>query len=664
MPGEDSEFCFSHHKVLRDFTSRLPEDNTKCQGLITYGQDIFYLWDGADNEVHAVNVKRSLRDNIWDEEVVLRPKRQPLFEIERLSLNSSCTLLCLQGSEGVSVLHLPEAYEKESCIDLVCVSLAERLFQGEQHVLRCAKWHPGSPSDSHLVILTSDEVLRCYNTLNGQLLWSCILSKHAVVSNLNIPSRITLGDTPVNFDFVLPSVNDRDVSSVQWPILVLWGNGNIFRVLTDFSSEKPAVSGPLLMSPPSDDNYGSDASSLIVIPSTPPVVVMSTCSGTIYHSVLLTAEEGEEIENPNEVCLCVVESVELDLGLAVGDDDDIVPCPINLVADPVERSRYYCIHAGGIHSVTVPMVTKLYEFNEESGCDFSSFKTGSLVDYLLSTAVYSQSSYECSPLLGSVFVDLTMSLFVLLSNGKLVNVKVFPKTLYSIQNLIVEKLENGDGKGLQYVIDNYLKDGGITSQPTMKLPSTTSPQAWLELILRTSQQLGTVLKTHEKISFQLESRAAAAYRAIEEQKNDIMRLQEEKTCLQETAETIAEKYEEMNELMGSLNTRLENIMKNSYSGALGLTQKEKNAAESFQSLEKKIQRFEHDLKRIRATYEYQNSTSRETTKALNSNMAFYIDDSKSRSIRKQLKESSNELLSLHRRIEDMKDIMINEGLIK
>lgn len=73
--------------------------------------------------------------------------------------------------------------------------------------LNFVRWHPGSSTDSHLVILTSDEVLRCYDALDGDLLWSCVLSKHSVVSHLNIPSRVSLGDTPVDFDFVSPTIN-------------------------------------------------------------------------------------------------------------------------------------------------------------------------------------------------------------------------------------------------------------------------------------------------------------------------------------------------------------------------------------------------------------------------------------------------------------------------
>lgn len=58
----------------------------------------------------------------------------------------------------------------------------------------------------------------------------------------------------------------------------------------------------------------------------------------------------------------------------------------------------------------------------------------------------------------------------------------------------------------------------------MSLPPNTSCQSWLELILRFSQHLSTVLKTHEKISFELDTRAKTVIRAAEEQTKEVARL--------------------------------------------------------------------------------------------------------------------------------------------
>ena len=60
------------------------------------------------------------------------------------------------------------------------------------------------------------------------------------------------------------------------------------------SSAKPVVLGPLTMHPPADDNYGIDSCSIMCIQTTPPIVVIATCEGKIYHALLLKDEVDED----------------------------------------------------------------------------------------------------------------------------------------------------------------------------------------------------------------------------------------------------------------------------------------------------------------------------------------------------------------------------------
>lgn len=41
------------------------------------------------------------------------------------------------------------------------------------------------------------------------------------------------------------------------------------------------------MYPPTDDNYGIDSSSIMCLPTTPPIVVIAMSTGKIYHAILL-----------------------------------------------------------------------------------------------------------------------------------------------------------------------------------------------------------------------------------------------------------------------------------------------------------------------------------------------------------------------------------------
>lgn len=59
------------------------------------------------------------------------------------------------------------------------------------------------------------------------------------------------------------------------------------------SAQKPKLDGPLSMYPPADDNYGVDACSILVLPTWPNAVVVATCSGTLYHCVMLKTAADE-----------------------------------------------------------------------------------------------------------------------------------------------------------------------------------------------------------------------------------------------------------------------------------------------------------------------------------------------------------------------------------
>lgn len=112
----------------------------------------------------------------------------------------------------------------------------------------------------------------------------------------------------------------------------------------------------------------------------------------------------------------------------------------------------------------------------------------------------------------------------------------------------------------------------------------------LEIVLRTSQHFFNVKKTHEKVAFLLETRCATIETATKEQIAEIHRLRQKRSALKSNAETIAEKYEEMDELTTSISTRLQAAMNRLYSDGPELSQKERNALESLHSFQKKIER--------------------------------------------------------------------------
>ena len=58
--------------------------------------------------------------------------------------------------------------------------------------------------------------------------------------------------------------------------------------------------GPLSMYPQTADNYGSDMTSILVLgDSLPPIVILASTTGTLYHCTLLVADEEEEDSHQN-----------------------------------------------------------------------------------------------------------------------------------------------------------------------------------------------------------------------------------------------------------------------------------------------------------------------------------------------------------------------------
>lgn len=123
-----------------------------------------------------------------------------------------------------------------------------------------------------------------------------------ILPGSRLPFLVGLGETGVDFDFGQPytskSVKKDDKAgwdNLNWPIYILRGDGEVFSIVIDINNKKkPYLEGPYAMYPSSDDNYGNDACAILCFKTTPPVIAISTCTGTIYHCVLLTPDDDQE----------------------------------------------------------------------------------------------------------------------------------------------------------------------------------------------------------------------------------------------------------------------------------------------------------------------------------------------------------------------------------
>lgn len=73
------------------------------------------------------------------------------------------------------------------------------------------------------------------------------------------------------------------------PIFILKGNGDVLLIYSSLDEINigKQIFGPLRMSPAAEDNYGSDALSILCLDCVPPILVIGTGQGVIYQCIAI-----------------------------------------------------------------------------------------------------------------------------------------------------------------------------------------------------------------------------------------------------------------------------------------------------------------------------------------------------------------------------------------
>ena len=130
------------------------------------------------------------------------------------------------------------------------------------------------------------------------------------------------------------------------------------------------------MFPNSEDNYEMSAHGILVLTCSPPVVVISTTSGTCYHCILLPLED--------HVSHCCKDSGQGSTLLSLQEDEDGAGGQLlvydglqqeegaeqlyrgaGLLADPTYNYQYYIIDGTGIQRVTLLWVMNVDYFLQD-----------------------------------------------------------------------------------------------------------------------------------------------------------------------------------------------------------------------------------------------------------------------------------------------------------
>jgi hypothetical protein len=98
------------HRLLKDLPERLALGVDKCLNLVSSNGDMLFLWNNQSYCVEGLRLRTTLRDKDYQTLYCLAPDPPLLFNVERLLLNRSGTLLALWAPSGLAVLHLPTRY--------------------------------------------------------------------------------------------------------------------------------------------------------------------------------------------------------------------------------------------------------------------------------------------------------------------------------------------------------------------------------------------------------------------------------------------------------------------------------------------------------------------------------------------------------------------------
>ncbi|KAK7058760.1 hypothetical protein SK128_016253 [Halocaridina rubra] len=626
--------------------------------LLCKADDILMAWSKEDVCLYAQMV------NPPDSHVqTLALSKPPVWDVKKIVLNSSGSFIALIGQRGVAVVELPQRYGTPSLYDrgrevVMCrvEYIAERFFSchPKLEVVSCA-WHPGAVDQDYVVILASDNYLRIYNLASQEIPEQAIL----VASNTNVLNTstceraATLGESAVDFGFGPPSeqtkkIYGNPVSSrlgeciidpeeefkaeylaLQWPVFILYGNGEVCYVNTTLGPNRApfhSVYGPLTMTPPSEDNYGVDSCSLLVLQSYPPVLVIATSSGMLHHCIVYDssneedeslnpsrslAVNGSQLSLPTSTRLHVYERVELELSLR--PDDEAFACPLSLLADPYSLTRYWVTHEAGVHGVTFPLVEHLLQHIElAEDALFMSNESQCIVDHIVCTR--SMSSAEPLPVIGLVGGS-NSELYVLLASGSIISLRC-PSTFLPQMTATPSASTSESVSPLRKVHIESFEDHIRTilhrssSQPILASGSDApvTGNEYLNLLNRVTETLRTNYLQPQLIAKEdTRKRSDILKEQHQRLQLEIGELHQSKVDLTAKAHDLAEKYEEANDKNAQLIERFERILTQVMRCFPGLTVAEKNMFNELEAIHKQTTSLSSQLQQMEEKAKWQTS---------------------------------------------------------
>ncbi|XP_061398313.1 nuclear pore complex protein Nup88-like [Musca vetustissima] len=166
----------------------------------------------GDNAAAAASSQPANQQSITNSTLV--PSIPFSFEVERVVASIEGSLLALAGPKGICIMEMPRRWgangqfmDGKSRITCRTSNLDGHFFANNPHLeLRQLRWHPASPTDSHLLVLLSDNTIRVYDNASLRHVWQVGPLPLKNDNNLNPSTVYALGEAAVDFD-IAPAVN-------------------------------------------------------------------------------------------------------------------------------------------------------------------------------------------------------------------------------------------------------------------------------------------------------------------------------------------------------------------------------------------------------------------------------------------------------------------------
>ncbi|XP_036307918.1 nuclear pore complex protein Nup88 isoform X3 [Pipistrellus kuhlii] len=609
-------------------SSPLPPPQSLTRNLVLGLGGELFLWDGDGSSFLVVRLRGV--GSAGEEPALSQYQRllcinPPLFEIYQVLLSPTQHHIALIGIKGLMVLELPKRWGKnsefeggKSTVNCSTTPIAERFFTSSTSLtLKHAAWYPSEMLDPHIVLLTSDNVIRIYSLREPQTPTKVIVLSEAeeesLILNKGRAYTASLGETAVAFDFGPLAAIPKNIFGqkgkdevVAYPLYILYENGETFLTYVSLLHSPGNIGkllGPLPMHPAAEDNYGYDACAILCLPCVPNILVIATESGMLYHCVVLEGEEEDDQTSEKSwdsradliPSLYVFECVELELALklASGEDDPFdsdFSCPIKLHRDPKCPSRYHCTHEAGVHSVGLTWIHKLHKFlasDEEDKDSLQELATEQkcFVEHILCTKPLPCRStvHPASPplLCTQGDVEVAESPLRILAEAP----DSFEKHIRSI---------------LQRNVANpaFLKSSEKDTAPP--------PEECLQLISRATQVFREqyILK-QDLAKEEIQRRIKLLCDQKKKQLEDLNYCREERKSLREMAERLADKYEEAKEKQEDITNRMKKVLHSFHSQLPVLSDSERDMKKELQLIPDQLRHLGNAIKQVTMKKDYQ-----------------------------------------------------------